>query len=65
MDKDYFVQRVGKDIDELKVDIKEVKKDLRELLDFRIKLVGAAAGSAAVMSLLINVIYFFIQGLSK
>ena len=55
--ENYFIERIGKDIDEIKADMKEIRNTIADLDKFKFKVLGAAVAVSVIWTILINVAY--------
>lgn len=58
---DYFIDQTNKRFDQLHDDVKEIRKDVRTLLAFRMMLMGGAAAMGGLVSFIINLAMIWVE----
>ncbi len=56
----YFIDETNKKFDELKIDMKEIRTDLRTLISFRYLLIGGAAAVSGLVSFIVSLAMFWV-----
>lgn len=59
---EYFMERISQDIRDINENMKEMNVTIQDLQKFKFKMLGAAIMASALWTVLINLIFIYIEG---